>query len=507
MSAETPPTWAQNLRPYQQENARWLVEGLPDEARGRLLTDGLGVGKSFSALGAMRLRWESGLIEQPAMLCFTTASSAFDWKRAAAVCWPELEVHVIGAAGKAQRVNEGDEAFEQRKHPWKAALRSATKPTLIVGDYWWADVLGQLTMVDYDVLIDSLTLDEAHLVKKASSGRAKAIRQLVARSRQTTMLTGTPVHNRPHDLHNLLTLMAPTTTPNFWTWARRYFQIKLSDRNYEVVGGLKSPSTKAALIQDIEPLVWGRTAAQLMGKDMPARNFQLKYVEVDGAVRISPAKLKAKKTDAVDALLRSMVSHKLKAAAEIVRDADKPVVLYTYRKEDAVKLAKALEREKLTFTLATGDLSPTARDKAIENWKQGASQALVCTMDAVRESATLTRADLMVFVDLHWLPATMLQNMGRIDPARQPENERRPVTYLFLVVRNGPDEVVAEVLTEKIREASNIGVKTSNADAFGDFLGGGAGQAIARLSESELLADVVDRIVTRENRMADLEVL
>jgi hypothetical protein len=509
VSVPAPLDWTHGLRSYQQENARWLVE-LDSSLRARVLTDGLGTGKTFSALGAMRLRWESGLIEYPTMLCFTTASSAFDWKRAANAYWPEMDVYVIGAGAKSRRKNESDAEFADRQHPWKKLLAPRTmpdKPVLIVGDYWWADVVGELAMKTHDVLLDSVTLDEAHNVKKAQTARSKFIRMLVARSRQTTMMTGTPVHNRPVDLHNLLSLCNPST-PGYWTWVRKYFHIKLSDRNYEVVAGLKD---KAKLMREIEHEVKGRTAAELMGDDLPARNYQLKLVEVEGAVRVSPQKLHAKKTEAVEELLRSMVRHKLESAVDIARDADKPIVIYAYRREDAAKLVAMLSKAKLTATLATGDLSPTKRDAEIQKWKDGASQCLVCTMDAVRESATLVRADLMLFVDLHTLPAVVLQNMGRIDPARQPENERRPVTYQFLVVRNGPDEVLAEMLVEKIREASGIGVKNANADKFGEFLAPlgkkGAQEVLEKLSPDAMMGELVERIVARENRLMDLDIL
>lgn len=495
--------WHDKVRKYQLENAHWLTD-LPVFTRGRLLTDGLGTGKTRSALAAMRMRWDKGLMECPVMLVFTTASSAHDWGREAQRFWPECHVFIVGSGAKSKRKNETDDDFENRKHPWKLVLQNVslgipTHPTLIVADYWWADVMGELIMGTYDLLIDSLTLDEAHLLKKSGTTRAKAITMLVSRTRQTTMLTGTPVHNRPHDLHNLLKLCKPST-PGFWTWAREYFHIKLNDRNFQVVTGLKD---KAKLVYDIKDLVAGRTAAELMGDDLPPRNYQLKYVEVDGAVRVSPAKLQQKKTEAVEGLLREMVRHKFSAACEIARDADKPVVLYTYRREDAQKLAKELQRNKLTVTLATGDQTAQARDKAIESWKAGMSQCLVCTMDAVRESATLTRADLMVFVDLHWLPAVLLQCMGRIDPARQPEGERRPVTYIYLVVKGGPDEVVAEVVSEKIRDASGIGVQNQNADKLGAFLN--HEPPPPKVDPDALMSELVTRIVAREERMMSLE--
>lgn len=471
-----------------------------------------------SALASTMLAFERNLIEQPLVVGFTTASSVHDWRREAEKRWPGLRFVMPGVKKSVtKRKSETAEEFEKRKQEahdnaeWLQLLRDAasgklSKPALLMGDYYWAEqILGHV--LELDILLDKGLFDEAHLLKKASSGRARSVKSVIARTRNTTLLTGTPVHNRAHDLHNLLRLIAPSRFPeSAFTWARDYFHIRLKDGNYPYIADLKD---KPRLIEDIKPYVAGRTAAELMGEDLPARTFQLKLVDVPGTVRMSPAKMRAKKSEEVDALLRETVKHKFEAALEVVRDADKPAVLYTYRREDAAKLHAFLNRNEVPALLATGDLTNTARDKVIERWKLGEATALVCTMDAVRESATLTRADLMVFVDLHWLPTVLLQCQGRIDPARQPADQRRPVLYVYLVTKGGPDEVVAEVVVEKLREASGVGVKTDSADRLADFLAplDSRKEVQKALDPQEVMASLVDRLNARANRLADLGML
>lgn len=517
MTRLLPPNWRDNFRNYQLENAKWLTE-LPEYVRGRCLTDGLGTGKTRSMLASCIYAFEVGAVEQPLMVGFTTASSVHDWRREAEKCWPGLNFIMPGQKKSiTKRKSETPEEFELRKEEahanaeWRRAIQKASsetldRPTLIMGDYYWVEqVIDEV--LHNNVLLDKALFDEGHLLKKASSGRAKSVRQLISRTKLTSIATATPVHNRAPDLHNLLTLMAPGLHPaSLWTWARTYFHIRVGDKNYPYIDDLKD---KERLIEDIKPFVFGRTAAELMGGDLPARTFQLKLVDVPGTVRMSPAKMRAKKSEEVDALLRETVRHKFTAALEVVRDADKPSVLYTYRREDAQKLCKYLNDNEVSALLATGDLTSTARDKVIERWKLGEGLALVCTMDAVRESATLTRADLMVFVDLHWLPTVLLQCQGRIDPARQPPEQRRPVLYVYLVTKGGPDEVVAEVVVEKLREASGVGVKTENGDKLADFLSplDGRKQVQKALDPDELMASLVDRLNARANRLADLGML
>lgn len=493
------------VRDYQLSGAEWLIE-LPPYARGRLLADGLGTGKTRTALAAQRLRWERGLMENPCGIVFTTSISSHDWRREAERFWPELKVHLMGTETGYRRKGETKEAFDARRNKeWQVLLDGKSGPALIVGSYESASRIDEYCLQN-DILFDSVTIDEAHNLKKASTKRSVELRSFVARSRQTTLLTGTPVHNRPHELHNLLDLCHKNAFGSFWRFAERFFTIHVGIQGRgQTVGDVLD---KEMLQTAITPYVKGRTSAEVMGQ-MPPRQRVLKLVDAPGAERISPAKLHLfKEGTGIEQACRNAVRYKMEAAVQLVVDIDKPVVLYTYRREDAALLQKLLLKAGVSAALATGDTTSAARDKVIEGWKAGGSTALVCTMDAVRESATLTRADTMVFVDLTWLPGTILQCEGRIDPARQPANERRPVTYYYLVTKDGPDEVVAETLVHKIEQASGIGVQNRESDAFGTFLAPLDKREKPReIPSAELLADFTARLTARANRLADLGML
>ena len=493
------------LRKYQLEGAEWLVD-LPAKMRGRLLTDGLGLGKSRTALAAHRLREEAGMMQFPCGMVFTTSISTHDWRREAEKFWPELTVHVLGSESAYQRKNESDADFEKRRHgKWQDMLLGKHGPSLLISSYEGAERIDDF-ITSNDILIDSLTIDEAHNMKRASTSRASTLKTFVGRAKQTTLMTATAVHNRPPDLHNLLTWMDPKT-PGYWKWANKFFLIHAPDKGFGpgTVGELLD---KEGLNESIAHLVMGRTSEEVFGQ-MPARQRVLKLIDAPGAERISPAKLhQFKEETGIQSACSAAVKYKLDAAVSLVEDMDQPVVLYAYRREDAKKLHEKLLKVKVSSLLATGDSTSSARDKIIERWKAGEATALVCTLDAVRESATLTRAAVMVFVDLSWLPGTMLQCEGRIDPARQQEGNRRPVTYYYLVTKDGPDEVVAEMLVEKIEQASGIGSKNANNDALGDFLSPLDKRVkLKDSSPDDLMNDLMTRLTSRANRLAELGML
>ena len=497
--------WRERLRKYQLEGAVWLVD-LPPRAKGRLLADGLGLGKTRTALAAQRLRWDAGLMHFPCGITFTTAISKHDWRREAEKFWPELTVHVMGSETTYQRKGESDEDFAKRRdQKWQDMLEGKHGPSLIVSSYEGAERIDEY-ITPRDIYLDSLTVDEAHNLKKASTVRASTMKSFVHRSKQTTFLTGTPVHNRPHDLHNLLSLMEPRTK-GLWTWAKPFFTIHAPDRGFGP-GQIGELVNKEGLLASIDHLVLGRTSDDVFG-EMPARQRVLKLVDAPGAERVSPAKLHLfNEETGIRKACEGAVKFKLDAAVQLTQDVDQPVVLYTWRREDAKELHKRLLKAKVSALLATGDISSAQRDKVIERWKAGEATALVCTLDAVRESATLTRAKVMVFVDLSWLPGVMLQCEGRIDPARQPEGERSPVTYYYLVTRNGPDEVVAEMLVEKIEQASNIGSRNRGSDSLGEFLSPLDKRVkLPESSTEQLMTDLMARLSSRAERLADLGML
>lgn len=487
--------WEAGLRPYQQEAAAWLadLEGTsPMGAYGRLLADGLGLGKSVQALAAARYRIERGLTESPTAI-ITTASARRDWMREAARFWPELEVHLPGGAGQTIADREADQR-------WREALAKGSPHTAFIINYENMEMLRDCAR-DANVLFGSVIVDEAHNLKRASSKYAKDARALCARGDRRILLTGTPVDNRPHELHNLLTLACPGKFDSYGTFVHKYFVVHMSNWGHDVGELMYPDKLKAAYAH-----IYKRRTATEVFKDMPARIRLMHLVDAPHAVRISPAKiLVMKKKDKLDEMLREVVRYKLKAAAEFVYGLREPVVCYSYRRIDAEALAEMLTAKGLRVVLSHGDIPVKKRDTLIEEWKVGKHDVIVSTMDALRESATLVRAKNMVFVDLDWRFVKVLQCEGRIDPARQPDGQREAVRYHYFLTRNGPDEVVAEALLVKIREAQKL-IADPSAAAFGEFLGDLQEEesALAKMDDASLLSAFVQRATSRVERAIDL---
>lgn len=489
------------LRAYQKQGAEWLVNR-PPGVRGRILADPPGYGKTPCAVAAARLELERNTVDETRCIpVFCPAIARSDWHREIKAFWPEAKYVTAGWDEPSyQRVGETDEAFEGRRDEMVLRAMHAKQPTFLLASYEQGARIHDF-MLDHGTLFPLVILDEAHYLKKESTLRTRAIKPLVARSSANFLLTGTPIHNRPIDLHPLLELCTLSKFGTRWSFAGKYFAIGYTAHG-AYIGDLLD---KEGLAEAIKPYVLVHSEREAFG-ELPARIRTLQKIKVPGStdtIRLSPAQARAiiaaGNGDGIDRVLRDAAPLKISAAVELAKQLDEPVVLYAYTRADAATLCRSLNKAKVPALLATGDLDPKARAALIERWKHGEATALVCTLDAVRESATLTRASAMIFIDLDWLPGKQLQCEGRIDPSRQPEDQRRPARYYYIVIDHGPDEIIAEAVMHKISDMQGVVSMSENMGGFAKLLEQASGNPAK--DSATVLRELGERLVAWSERV------
>lgn len=461
-----------------------------------------------SLISAVRMRRELGA-EDPCTPVITSAISRGDWRREIKRVWPEAAVHIFHMdEPKGRRKAESPEQFHERQRQmWLPVLRGETGAphNFVIVAYESIATLQQAAKEE-NVVFDACVPDEAHQVKRSTAQRSIDLMPLVSRSNTTLLATGTPVHNRPRDLFNLLNICKVNYHGgSLYKWAEKYFVCRQTEGGYGRT--IDELYDKPQLIHDLKFFMLQRSVAEAYG-ELPPVTRSMKRLDAPETFRISPAKaLKMKDGGIIDTALRKCAAQKLDYAAQLAFDIGAPVVIFTYLKEHANALVKKLEKLKVQAVLATGDVSPTQRDKRIEEWKAappGHLHALVCTMDAVRESATLTRAADTIFLDIDWLPGKQAQCEGRTSPARQKEGERRPVRYWYLVIEGGPDEVVAERCFEKLSQADGLPGSSEDARSYAQMLKQVAKVSDAVESPEQAVASLVVRLEARAARLEEV---
>ena len=477
-------TWLSTLRAYQRQGAEFLAQ--PHKAiRARVLALNVGYGKTRCNLAFARFRHENGDAQYQPIIVIAPSIARKDWKREAAKFWPELPVTIVGI-----------DDVKKSARPLRDILNT-NEPHLVVSSYESAHYIHEAA----PQLLGTFIADEAHRAKRESTLRAQVTRSLLARAERSSLSTGTPIHNRPIDLHQLLDMCQLGKFGSKWTLARKYFQIHAAKGGHGyTIGKLLD---KEGLRRDTSHLIFTVDERTAYG-ELPARIHKLVPIEPDTkrAVRAVQA-LDLTDRKRGNALLRTLGKQKIPHVVELALELDEPLVIFVYQPETAAEISNRLLREGATCIVASGRSTADRRDKYIEQWKNGEARILICTMDAVNESATLTRASAMIFGDLDWLPGKMLQCAGRIDPARQPENERRMVRYYWVVLDGGLDEIVAERCLEKIDDAQGVlGTRDERLAQLRSTLA----PVAERIEESEeaVFADIVARINARAERLEGL---
>jgi len=126
--------------------------------------------------------------------------------------------------------------------------------------------------------IKTLVLDECQQIKNHTSGRAKAVQQLVKSHgiEHIIGLSGTPIKNHAGEYFTILNLLDPIRFPSW----QRFIDVHCDSYNNgwgTKVGGLKNPDLFHEMTKDI---IIRRTKAQVL-PDLPEKTRSFEYVEMD----------------------------------------------------------------------------------------------------------------------------------------------------------------------------------------------------------------------------------
>lgn len=234
------PTFQGTLRDYQREGLDWL-EFLRRFGFGGCLADDMGLGKTIQALAMLDSHERRG----PALVV-VPRSLVFNWKQEAAKFAPRFRVLDLTGSGRKEQWNE------------------IPHQDIVLSTY---GTLRRDAPFLKDIQFDTVILDEAQIIKNASTEAAKAARLLKADHR--LVLTGTPVENRISDLWSLFEFL----NPGMFGTANVF-------RDHT---GLGDDSIRI-LSQALRPFILRRTKEQV-ARELPGKTEQTIYCELEGDQR------------------------------------------------------------------------------------------------------------------------------------------------------------------------------------------------------------------------------
>lgn len=462
------------LRNYQRVGVQFILEN-----QRVLLADAMGVGKSLTSIASVVYA------KKQSCLVVCQASNIETWN-AEILKWTGLISLEINAKNRKKIEKLSVAALKEQ----------VLKAKFVVTNYEMLGRLDFLKAFHWDAII----ADEAHAFKTPSSIRSKNFRAL--KSNMLICATGTPIINRPIEMHNLLDIITQGGFGSYREFWERYCGGALK----EVMIGAFCPDCGVRR-KTIAPPCWkcntdllaerrfrmvpdytkstnmDELRERLTNGIMIARRRSdvltelPEYQRINKLIRMTPEQKKQ-----YDLLMHSLmdylVQHKRKSVESAVKacfaeamtrigyarqhlamckadaaidDAEEPlsqgdsVILFTNYKEVADHVRQQLNLRGYKAFLHTGDVSSSNRAILLEEFRKTPGSALVATIQSGGVGLNLQNANYSFFIDMPWTPAEVAQAEARTYRMGQEKS-----TFFFRYFIKGTyDEKLVNMLESK----------------------------------------------------------
>jgi len=447
--APFPKSFVGDLRDYQSEGYDWLARSAKWGV-GCCLADDMGLGKTIQALALLLLRADQG----PALVVAPT-SVCFNWEREAAKFAPTLKIKRI------QPITTGAGLSKTERDK---LITSAKKRDVLITSYTLLQQeIGLFAAKKYATII----LDESQAIKNPESNRAKAASMLRADFR--VAMTGTPIENRLTELWSLFRFLNPGLFGS---------QKSFEDRFAIPIQRDQSASARNTLRRFVHPFILRRTKSQVL-EELPSRTEIIREIELSQeetalyeAARLNALKelqeIKDKNSgpgrlQILAALTRlrqlccnpkmvlpnsTVESSKLEAFREIMEELKEnrhKVLVFSQFVKHLEILKTELDEMRITYQYLDGSTPVRERQKRVDAFQSGESDAFLISIKAGGSGLNLTAADYVIHTDPWWNPAVEDQATDRAHRIGQ----TRPVTVYRLITQGTIEEKIVRLHHEK----------------------------------------------------------
>ena len=447
---------------YQKDGMKFFAE-----RKGRiLLADEMGVGKTIQAIG-MAYMCKS---DWP-VLVICPASLKFNWRNEIAK-WSNCSFDDI------QVVNKGSDPI----------LPGREKFCIISYDITRSDDFNEeLKSKKFNFII----ADEAHALKNAEAKRSKLLLPLLKQSKRVILITGTPILSKPVEIFNQISCIRPDLFNNYHQFTNRYCDPKvqfygtdysgtsnLRELNYILDNFMIRRLKKEVLSQlpekirqKIEVTIDPQIAKQIeflisknkksFQKTMEKYINEIEYKDentvdnnsnpiqnVNNDINESTATLYQKAYALTgQAKIEGIISYINYLVSE-----DQSFLLFAHhmivldKLEERIKDLKK-EYKTLKYIRIDGKTNPKERTDLVQIFQNTENYKIaLLSITACAVGLTLTKASIVVFAELFFTPAIMIQAEDRVHRIGQKNN----VQVKYLVGNKTLDDEIFDALNQKI---------------------------------------------------------
>jgi len=315
--------------------------------------------------------------------------------------------------------------------------------------------------------------DESHYVKDAKAKRTQALLPVLRRAKRCVLLSGTPALNRPKDLFTQLDALKPGGVGSFNDFAKRYCDAKKKPWGWDVGGGRNLLELHQVLKKNYMHRVLKNVVAdQLPAKRRECVRFELSTTAARDANAAAEALVSSfkkesngggdheKRFETLKALSAwGQITASAKAGdvaarvAEILESGTSKVLFFAHHHVMLDAMENALRAARVPHVRIDGRTPSLDRSLLVNRFQQEPDiRVAVLSILACGQGITLTAASDVVFGELYWVPAAMLQAEDRAHRLGQ----KNAVNVKFLCAAGTLDDVIWPAILRKLERLGHI---------------------------------------------------
>lgn len=418
-----------------------------------LIADEMGLGKTVQALGLINIESPSSvLIVCPASLKINWAREAKKW------LVDDYEIQISNGVF--------------------STTNSLKK--IIICNY---DILSKHSETIKVQTWDLVIYDESHYLKNSKAIRTQV--GLSIPSKKKLFLTGTPVMNRPIELHPVLRAAGVDFAQNWYRYVERYCAGRKTRWGWETSGS----SNTAELGEKLREKIMVRREKSQVLTELPEKIRQIITLPTNGAsseitaekkawtdyeqhtaaarAKLAEMRRQGKKADDVDykkaveemrsasaefgeitklrhATALKKVDYVVDAAVETVASSGCCIV-FAHHRDVLDGIVAGLRVAGLTAEAVSGETAIEERQRIVDDFQAGKIQVFVGSIMACGVGLTLTRTSNVIFAELEWTPSAIAQAEDRAHRIGQ----KNSVLVQLLVFDGSIDALLAKKIVEK----------------------------------------------------------
>ena len=404
---DLPKQFLDNLYEFQKEGIQF---GIDHHCR-MLFGDEMGVGKTIQALALTYLFKEDWPV-----LIVCPASMKYSWKA-------EIEKWLNISKDYIQLLNKG-------------------KNSLLENKIFYITSYDLIKSISYKIRAFSfkfVILDECHYIKNYHSIRAKKLIPIITQTKRLLMLSGTPLLNNPIETFIVFKAIRPDLFYNINQFMKRY----CNSNGKKIFKNGTSNTKELHLI--IQCLMIRRLKKDILNQLPPKRRQKIE-IDVDFEVFFEDCR---EKITVMDNYLKTGLS-KIKGIISYLKDIllnQEKILLFAHHKLVLDAIEKMAKKNKIDYIRIDGTTPQEKRFEYINKF-QNKKETLIAilSLTAASTGITLTAAKTVVFAELAWTPALLVQAEDRTHRIGQNANF---VDIKYLYGRGTLDDEIFKRLEEK----------------------------------------------------------